>query len=220
MPDICFNCKGSHASDSYPICRGWERVSRAAQSVASNIEAVAADADAVVTVTPNAANTDIIALDVAESNIASPAIPHQFSFLHLPLDDQRFNQLDKLQSQSEASQSQQDSTDTPQRQSVLANLSSAVNDACKAVFRVPDAPAPSSSSADSPLSQDSDMADHSAARKRDHSPSVEHRSCGRKQSRVPGAHVPSGVASAACLARARSSSGSWSVSRSKSSFIS
>ena len=214
-PDVCFRCKGSHASDSCPNSRGWERAPRVdddAQSVVSNVEPVPAAANAVATVTPDAAT-----VDVAESNKATPLVLHPFNFLQPPLDDQRFNQLDELQSQSEPSQSQQDSADNPQSQSVLANVSNVVDDVCEAMFRVPDVPATSSSSAGSPPSQDSDMADPSAARKRDLSPSLDSRPRGRKQSRHPGSHVPSGVASAASLARARSSSGSRSVSRSRSS---
>ena len=99
----------------------------------------------------------------------------------------------------------------------MANLSNAVDDACEAMFRVPDVPATSSSSAGTPLSQDSDMADPSAARKRDLSPALDPRPRGRKQDRLPVSHVPSGVASAARLVRVRSSSGSRSVSRSRSS---
>ena len=191
---------------------GPPRVDDDAQSVVSNVEPVPAAADAVATVTPDAAT-----VNAAESNKATPLVLHPFNFLQPPLDDQRFNQLDELQSQSEPSQSQQDSADNPQSQSVLANVSNVVDDVCEAMFRVPDVPATSSSSAGSPPSQDSDMADPSAARKRDLSPSLDSRPRGRKQSRHPGSHVPSGVASAASLARARSSSGSRSVSRSRSS---
>ena len=76
------------------------------------------------------------------------------------LDDQRSNQLDELQTQisSSGSQSQVRSVES---QSVLADLTGVVNDACEAVFRVPSAPVSSapSSNEDSLLSQDSAMVD-------------------------------------------------------------
>ena len=220
-PDICFNCKGSHASDSCPNRRGWERASHVdedVQSVASNVEAVGGGADGEATVTPEVVNVEVTAPDVTVSNTATSHVSAASGLLQPSFDDLRLNQLDEYQTQSEVSQSQQlGSVDNPQSQSVLANLSNVVNDACEAVFRVPDVPAISSVSAGSPLSQDSDMADPSAARKRDLSPSLNSRSRSRKQSRPPGSHVPSGVVAAASLARARSSSGARSGSRSRSS---
>ena len=136
------------------------------------------------------------------------------------LDNQRFNQIDELQTQISSSgfQSQVDSVES---QSVLADLTGVVNDACEAVFRAPAAPVFSvpSSNDDSLASQDCTMADPPSARKRVLSSLPDSRSRGRKVSRHSSSHLPPGVASAASLARSRSSSGSRSASRSRSSSI-
>lgn len=219
-PTVCFNCKGSHASDSCPNRRGWERVSsmdEGVQSIASNVEAAAEGVEVGATVAPEVASGDAAAPEVATSNVVTPVVSPAPGPVQPSLDDQRFNQLDDYLTQSESSQSQLGSAASPQSQSVLANLSNVVSEACEAVFKVPGVPAASSFSSGSAPPQDSNMADLSAVRKRDLSPSLESRSRGRKQSRPPGSHVPSGVVSAASLARARSSSASRSGSRSRSS---
>ena len=128
-----------------------------------------------------------------------------------PVVDERFNQLDELQSQVESPS-----------QSVL---SAVVNEACESVIGVTDSPVSGcSSSVNSGQPQDCDMLEASLARKRGVSEYLSSddsrdrsRSRSRKSSRVPGAHMPSGVSAAAELARSRSSSSSRSLSAKRSS---
>ncbi len=219
-PTVCFTCKGGHASDSCPNRRRWEHTARDAddlQSVTSEAGAGAPDVVAQPVVDPAtstedpAANTLVADLTAAAVTALAESPPSQLSG---SLDDVRLNQLDEIQTQDSAPNSQSQDDDSPQSQSVLADLSTTVNDACEAIFRVPAVP----DSPGTPLSDDrSDcvMADPSSARKRDlssDSSSNRSRSRNRKASRVPGQHMPSGVTAAATLARSRSSSSSRSSS--------
>ena len=227
-PTVCFSCKGGHASDACPNRRRWERPAPDDddfRSVASDVDAasvagddVAADPAANV---PTTAAT-VPAADDPPAGSASDGVA-LFNFLALrppqapaasqtstPVVDERLNQLDELQSQVESPS-----------QSVLSGI---VNEACESVIGVTDSPVSGcSSSANSVQPQDCDMSEASLARKRGVSEYLSSddsrdrsRSRGRKSSRVPGAHVPSGVSAAAELARSQSSSSSRSLSTKRS----
>ena len=131
----------------------------------------------------------------------------------VPVDDERFNQLDEIQSQEESP-----------RQSVLVGLSGIVNDACEsAVDALHPATDPASGSSSGEGSfvrlQDFSMSELSAARKCEVSELFSSdESCSRSRScKAPLPHLPSGVSAAASLAHSRSSSSSRSLSSARSS---
>ena len=110
-PSVCFRCKGSHASDSCPACRHWEYVSRDVEEVPSATDAagatsddlILADAASVAEVVVRAGLgqpasqssqlTDVPEVIVVEEGVAAPPVALQGL-------DERFNQLDELDSQS------------------------------------------------------------------------------------------------------------------------
>ena len=226
-PTVCFSCKGGHALDVCPNRRHWERAAPDDDdfcSVASDVDDVsvagddaAADPPANV---PTADATGVPAADgpspsstsdgVGPLNFLVPLPPQvpAASQASNPVVDDMFNQLDELQSQDESL-----------CQSVL---SSVVNDTCESAIGMLGVTASpvsgSSSSVNSGVQpQDCDMSEASLARKRGVSeylsPDDSHdrsQSRSRKSSCPPDAHVPSGVAAAANLARVGFSSSSRS----------
>ena len=130
------------------------------------------------------------------------------------LDDERFNQLDEVQTQE----------DSPS-QSVLDGLSGVVNEVCESAIDALESAGSSESDGTFAKPQDVSMSEPLLSQKRsmaellssDESPRS--RSRNRKSSRVTSSHMPTGVSAAANLARSRSSSlnsRSPSVSRSSS----
>ena len=223
-PNVCFKCKGDHASDSCPNRRGWERVPHDDddfQSVTSEVGADVArdDINADAEASTAQGNVDVAEPPTGGTNSPAglpvpepPQVPGDS--LSCSLDDERFNQLDDLHSSPDGS------FDTPESQSVLAGLTQIVQEACEVTV-----------SSDSPVvtspveefkTPDICMAESSAARKRagDEIVSSDESRRGRPRSRkvsrgsVP--HVPPGVSSAALLARSRSTSASRSASSSRS----
>ena len=113
-PSVCYRCKGGHASDSRPARRRWEYVSRDVEEVPSAAAADAAGVDSENLALAEAASvaevvvrtglcqsasqssqvTDVPEVIVVEEGVATPPVPRQV------LSDERFNQLDELDSQS------------------------------------------------------------------------------------------------------------------------
>ena len=142
-PNVCFKCKGDHASDSCPNHRGWERVPRDDddfQSVTSEVGADVARDDVDADVEASAAQGNVDVTDPPTDGMNSPAVlpvpePPQAPGdpLSCSLEDERFNQLDELHSSPDGS------FDAPESQSVLPCLTQIVQEACE--FTVsPDSP--------------------------------------------------------------------------------
>lgn len=202
--------------------------------VANDLGGVATEVNDVVTNVADPSPADVSAADGSAADVtaaddsaagtssANPAVRSRarlFDFLSprplqtsdashlasLPVDE-RFNQVNELQSQSDGSPSQ----------SVLVGLSGVVNEACETVLQTSHSLVAVSSSGEScsVQSQDSVMVEPSSARKRvasdlsssDGSSRSKSKARGRKASRIPGPHLPSGVSAAANLACWRSSS--------------
>ncbi len=238
-PTICFKCKGGHASDSCPNRRRWERPPADEddfRSVVSDLDAgevIAVDpvepsANSAEAADPAAGVADAGAADAGATvacatdvSAAGGTVPDRFGPIDFlaprpsrtsMVDDERFNQLDEIQTQEESLS-----------QSVLDGLSGVVNNACESAF---DAPSPASVPVSDSSSgegsfvrpQDVSMSGPSAARKREASEllsSDDSRSRPRLR-KAPRPHLPSGVSAAASLARPRSSSGSRSRSGARS----
>lgn len=115
-PTVCFKCHGGHASDSCPNRRGWERAPRDEddfQSVVSDVDNVDPDVGVAGDVKSDVGAADDVASatrvadgDIAGSSehvtdpVVNPVVLTSQSVSTPPtIVDERFNQLDELQSQ-------------------------------------------------------------------------------------------------------------------------
>ena len=221
-PAVCFKCCGDHASDTCPNHRGWEctaaddddfrsvvsDLSVADDVAADPVEASANSAEAAGT--PAAGSTEVSAADGAAAN-SVPSCPPQMSVSQSSATsgiDDRFNQLDEIQTQS-----------------VLNGLSDVVDNICESAISALNSAVGSvseSSSCEDPFvkPQDVSMSEPSVTWKREVSEVLSSdesrersRSRGRK-ARATGSHIPSGAAAAANFARSRPSLGVRSSSKS------
>ena len=208
-PNVCYKCKGDHATDSCPLRRRWERVNRDVD----DLEPVSSEMgpNTVVDDVPlSVLNPPIAAPESDSAPGSQPLLSSEDSIPPTPLDE-RLNQLDELPSQPATLPSQpddhRDESDPPQSQSVLADLSGIVNEVCEATIEVLESSYDDTASSGRPirpLSRESSMVELSNVRKRG-APRASSKERDRKSSRIPTRHIPASVSSAVFLARSNSS---------------